>query len=198
MTLSDRIQRARLAAGFSSQKALADAIGVSRVSVTNWEAGLNEPSARRLRRLAELCGVTVDWLAHGAGPGPGGLAESDAADYDGGDRELQAVLDAFYPGRNDMFSLRVTSDAVEAAGVRAGDVILCERVAEPGPADVLVLTLATLDGGGETKLRVLAGGQFRPATASLRHATYDRDDPRLGIMGRIVRRWGAPKPAKVA
>lgn len=45
-----------------SQEALADKIGVSRQAVSKWETGESEPEVSKLRALAEVLGVTADWL----------------------------------------------------------------------------------------------------------------------------------------
>jgi DNA-binding transcriptional regulator YiaG len=50
------IRRRREAAGFTSQTQLADALGVSRRAVTNWETGKAEPRGSHLRGLERLLG----------------------------------------------------------------------------------------------------------------------------------------------
>jgi transcriptional regulator with XRE-family HTH domain len=56
------IKALRLAAGLT-QRALATRIGVTTLSVSNWETGRNEPSARQLRAVAEALGVSMDGIA---------------------------------------------------------------------------------------------------------------------------------------
>lgn len=46
-----------------SQRDLAERIGVSHMSVSHWETGRNEPSARQLRLLAEAFGVPMESIA---------------------------------------------------------------------------------------------------------------------------------------
>lgn len=65
MNISDRILSRRTALGLS-KTALAKAIGVSDVSVGKWESGLNQPKGRYLNDLADVLGVSVDWLLTGA------------------------------------------------------------------------------------------------------------------------------------
>lgn len=63
MTLSDRIRDARKAAGITSQKKLADKVGVSERTVKRWEAGKNLPEEHHRRSLARVLGGTADeWL----------------------------------------------------------------------------------------------------------------------------------------
>ncbi len=61
MKLSEKIYQCRKRAGLS-QEALAERLGVSRQSVSKWETGDSEPEIGKLRALASVFGVTVDWL----------------------------------------------------------------------------------------------------------------------------------------
>ena len=54
-------KKARLIAGLT-QEELADSLGVSRVTVCNWESGHNLPKAKRLRDVAAALGTTVSEL----------------------------------------------------------------------------------------------------------------------------------------
>lgn len=67
MKLADRVRRGRKLAGMS-QKQLAQALGVQRSTVANWES-IDDitPGADRLRRLASACNVSFEWLATGRG-----------------------------------------------------------------------------------------------------------------------------------
>jgi SOS-response transcriptional repressor LexA len=74
-----RIEAARKARGFT-QASTAQAMGVSRVAVTNWEAGLM-PEAWRWPRLARVLGAGLDWLILGVGdPRRIDIATADAGD----------------------------------------------------------------------------------------------------------------------
>lgn len=90
MKLSEKIYECRKRAGLS-QEALAERLGVSRQSVSKWETGDSEPEIGKLRVLAAVFGVTVDWLLseeefpreepegpadHPAKPAPSNWAES--------------------------------------------------------------------------------------------------------------------------
>ena len=61
MKLCDKIMQARKKAGMS-QIDLADAMGVSRQSVSKWETGEANPEISKLTQLARTLGVSVDWL----------------------------------------------------------------------------------------------------------------------------------------
>ena len=59
--LNENIKRLRVARGVS-QVALARVLGVTKQCVSNWENGNVLPSIEMLVRLADLFGVTTDYL----------------------------------------------------------------------------------------------------------------------------------------
>lgn len=61
MKLSEKICYCRKKKG-QSQEALAEQLEVSRQAVSKWELGESEPDVGRLRLLAEIFQVSVDWL----------------------------------------------------------------------------------------------------------------------------------------
>ncbi|OYD24722.1 LexA family transcriptional repressor [Oceanimonas baumannii] len=63
-TINDRISARRHKLNLS-QEELAKRIGITRVSVSKWESGLNQPKGRYLNQLASALGVTVEWLLTG-------------------------------------------------------------------------------------------------------------------------------------
>ncbi len=66
MKINDRIKETRKRLG-CSQETLGSRVGVSRVSISQWERGENTPNGRYLNELAAALGVTVDWLLTGSG-----------------------------------------------------------------------------------------------------------------------------------
>ena len=61
-TLGDRLRKARLHAGFE-QEHMANAIGVSRVTISAWERDRSQPNLSQSVKWAEVTGVGLDWLA---------------------------------------------------------------------------------------------------------------------------------------
>lgn len=55
------IRAARIAAGMTQQQ-LADALGISQVSVTRWETGEREPRVSTLKRIAAVLGCDLSAL----------------------------------------------------------------------------------------------------------------------------------------
>ena len=61
MTIREKLIVLRDKAGIS-QMALADQLGVSRQAVSRWESGDTTPSMDKLKALAKIYGVSLDWL----------------------------------------------------------------------------------------------------------------------------------------
>lgn len=45
-----------------TQKELAEILGVTQVTVNNWENGKSEPSLSQLRKISELSGIPMDFI----------------------------------------------------------------------------------------------------------------------------------------
>lgn len=60
--IGTRIKKRRQALGIRTQQELADAIGVSRDTVSNWESGKHVP-IRYLGALEQVLGITLDGTA---------------------------------------------------------------------------------------------------------------------------------------
>lgn len=73
-TVGDRLRKAREESGLSQQE-LADAIGVSRNTISNHEVGVGkrEPQTLLLRAWAAATGVSVEWIRTGHAPPPPGV-----------------------------------------------------------------------------------------------------------------------------
>jgi ribosome-binding protein aMBF1 (putative translation factor) len=54
MPIGDRIRQARIKAGMRNQQMLADAIGVSVQSISQWETGTTTPTRANESKLAEV------------------------------------------------------------------------------------------------------------------------------------------------
>ncbi len=84
--LGERIAALRRRAGIS-QKELADRLGVSASAIGMYEQGRREPSADRLVEMAELFGVSTDYLLTGQ--------TEDARDARAASALLEAAADRF-------------------------------------------------------------------------------------------------------
>lgn len=59
--MGDKLQMARLVAGLT-QAQLAEKVGCTQKDISRWEAGLHEPGARTLKKLAEALRCSMDDL----------------------------------------------------------------------------------------------------------------------------------------
>lgn len=61
MKTKDNIRALRKSKAMT-QKELADALGVTKTTVSNWETGLVDPTGKALSLLADYFGVTTDYI----------------------------------------------------------------------------------------------------------------------------------------
>ena len=96
MSIGQRIKQARLAhKPKMTQQQLADAVGVSRPAVTQWETGDNRMlEGDNLVRVAQALGVTTEWLLYGTGPSLG-EARAEKKNPLGLDEETLLMAQAF-------------------------------------------------------------------------------------------------------
>lgn len=45
-----------------TQKELAEILGVTQITVNNWENGRSEPTLSQLRKISELSGIPMDFI----------------------------------------------------------------------------------------------------------------------------------------
>ena len=90
MKFSEKIIWCRKKSGLS-QEMLAEKVGVSRQAVSKWETGESEPEISKLKVLAEIFGVTVDWL----------LSESEEPYVNENNSDIR--IGESVPGRDDTY-----------------------------------------------------------------------------------------------
>lgn len=92
MDLGERLYQLRKARNLS-QGEVADALGVSRQSVSKWENNTSVPELDKLVKLGELFGLTLDELVKGeAAPAPAGRLERPRpASGPAGGRRIAAI-----------------------------------------------------------------------------------------------------------
>ena len=141
-----RLREARKAKGLT-QVEVSRIIGISQNGYSDWETGKNRVDARSLGRLAELYGVTVNYLL--------GIDENDApvkgvripvlgsvaagipieaiqdiVDYEEIDADMAAV--------GEYFGLRIKGSSMEPR-IREGDVVIVRRQEEAETGDTVVV-----------------------------------------------------------
>lgn len=63
-TIGDRLQKLRTGKGLTVSE-MAEIIGVSRISVGNWERGDKQPRINNLKAYANYFNVPIDWIRYG-------------------------------------------------------------------------------------------------------------------------------------
>lgn len=76
MAMGRRIAQARKEAGLS-QQAVANRFGISRAAVAQWENGDTFPGSSKLEGLADVLGVSLEWIATGRGHRQAAVAGSE-------------------------------------------------------------------------------------------------------------------------
>lgn len=122
MNVGEQIRRGREALGMS-QADLADAIWVSRNTVSNWETGAMTPDIQSFVLMSALFGVTIDEMVKGD---ENVMARAVARDRN---RLLVVGTEASEPGVQGAGSKRVV--AAEAAGARDADAPITLAMPEP-------------------------------------------------------------------
>ena len=74
--LNERLKNLRLAKGMTLQQ-VGDTFGISRASVSSWESGTNQPDPRKLEKLAEIFGSSVEYLITGSTHATTGLISTE-------------------------------------------------------------------------------------------------------------------------
>lgn len=91
--IGDRIKQYRKEKGFT-QEQLANAVGVSVMTIRRFEAGTREPKAFMLEKIADCLGVPMATL-YGASNSPGEFLNffADMLSYDDENKELLSAFD---------------------------------------------------------------------------------------------------------
>ena len=141
-----RLREARKAKGLT-QVEVSRIIGISQNGYSDWETGKNRVDARSLGRLAELYGVTVNYLLgidENDAPAKGvripvlcsvaaGIpieAIQDIVDYEEIDADMAAA--------GEYFGLRIKGSSMEPR-IREGDVVIVRRQEEAETGDTVVV-----------------------------------------------------------
>lgn len=107
-TIHDRLRKAREASGLD-QHQLAEAMGVSRATVSNYETGFSsKPRKIVLNVWAMATGVPIQWIETGTAPGSG---DDGSPDHEAGASKKLLRLDS-----NQQPSDYVTGEAHETGG----------------------------------------------------------------------------------
>lgn len=142
--LGERIAKAREAKGLNPSE-LSREIGVSRAAVAQWEIGKTEPTARNLRKIASVVGVTLEWLGQGQGTasaavGSGSImSEGELVDLKALPADRAKTLRQLMDGKKAEI-WRLKSDALAGAGYQPGDFLVVDIGATASARDIVLAT----------------------------------------------------------
>lgn len=148
-----------------TQEGLADALGVSRQSVSKWESDGSFPEMDKLLQLCDLFGCSLDTLVRGS-VGDGRARTEDAADAQASEREAQAAAAAYDRHMRSGTRLVTCSTGLVLAGIA---VLLLLQARFPGNVAALV--------GTASLLGCIAAAAAMCIVFGCRHAAFERRYP---------------------
>ena len=143
----NRLKELRVANGYKTQADLAKTIFVNQTAVSQWERGVTTPSPDMLVKLANLYGVTVDYILNNRddstpndsrrvpvlGEVAAGLpmmAEENIVDYE--------EIDPTMAASGELFGLRIKGSSMEPR-IKEGDVVIIRKQEDVDTGDVAVV-----------------------------------------------------------
>lgn len=143
----NRLKELRVANGYKTQADLAKTIFVNQTAVSQWERGVTTPSPDMLVKLANLYGVTVDYILNNRddtipndlrrvpvlGEVAAGLpmmAEENIVDYE--------EIDPAMATSGELFGLRIKGSSMEPR-IKEGDVVIVRKQEDVDTGDVAVV-----------------------------------------------------------
>ncbi len=191
-----RLREARKAKGLT-QVEVSRIIGISQNGYSDWETGKNRVDARSLGRLAELYGVTVNYLlgidendapAKGVripvlGSVAAGIpieAVQDIVDYEEIDADMAAA--------GEYFGLRIKGSSMEPR-IREGDVVIVRRQEEAETGDTVVV-LVNGDSATVKRIKIEPNGialiPNNPAYDTRFYSAAEVESLPVRIIGKVV------------
>lgn len=199
-----RLRECREAAGIS-QKEVAITLGVRSPSVSNWERGKTYPTHENLVRLANLYGVTVDYLA-GRTDEPHNSYQRHSGDASfrvpvlgnvAAGLPIEAItnivdweeLPAAMGSPDEFFALRIDGDSMEPKFSR-GDVAIVRKQDDADSGDIVI---ALIDGADATCKKLKKYGKngialmsTNPAYAPMFFSNEEIATLPVRIIGKVV------------
>ena len=143
----NRFRELRLRAGFPTQAELAKILYVNQTAVSQWERGVTTPSPQILVRLANMYGVSTDYLLGVEKPGTTGVRIPVLGDVAAG-IPIEAITDildyeeinAAMASTGDFFGLRIRGDSMEPR-IQDGDVVIVRKQEDVTTGDTAVVLI---------------------------------------------------------
>ena len=153
--LVEQLDKAKIN-GFSAT-CIAEKLGIQRATLSNWKAGRTQPDLDSVRKLADIFGVSVDYLLGEDEP----VTDGEPIAYipilgsvpAGNPVEAVEYHEASFPipkklKRNIDFGLKVKGSSMIGAGIIEGDIVFVKCISEARNKQIVV---ATIDGEATIK-----------------------------------------------
>ena len=193
----NRLKELRVANGYKTQADLAKTIFVNQTAVSQWERGVTTPSPDMLVKLANLYGVTVDYILNNRddtipndsrrvpvlGEVAAGLpmmAEENIVDYE--------EIDPAMAASGELFGLRIKGSSMEPR-IKEGDVVIVRKQEDVDTGDVAVVLV---NGDSATVKRIKKetnGITLVPNNTAFSPIYYSNDDIErlpVRIIGKVL------------
>ena len=150
--VNERLKNLRLAKGLTLQQ-VGDAFGISKVSVSTWESGKTNPDQKKLEKLAELFGSSVQYLITGITDDLTSTNSSEKIPF----FEWEKIKFGVLPQSSNSwvtplhckpsqtsFATRYTASSSlgwQPPGIPAGSILIIDPESQIGPGDFILIEL---------------------------------------------------------
>jgi hypothetical protein len=120
---------------------------------------------------------------------PAGFDEDEARRYvseEESDELIARAVAAIKNGSNHVEPWALTTDALENAGYRSGDILIVDFSAAPRVGDLVCAQIYDLQGGAETTFRIYHKPYLVASSNATRHLTPTLIDQRVDVRGVVV------------
>jgi len=149
--LNERLKNLRLAKGMTLQQ-VGDAFGISKASVSSWESGKSNPDHKKLEKLSELFGTSVQYLVTGTNvdnstnPKPPNIPfyDWDQIAKKSSKSSIRKILPLHsMPGKNSFATRYPASKDInwQASYIPAGSILIVDPDEVPGPLDTVIVKI---------------------------------------------------------
>ena len=169
---------------------LAKKAGLSHATLSKF---LNDPDNLReldTRTVGKLAAVSpIPHYENARGAMPEGFDEHEAHPFDeaqSDDELVSRAVAALKNGKNTVEPWVLSTDALENAGYRSGDVLVVDFSAVPRPGDIVCAQIYDLQGGAETAFRIYHKPFLVASSNNPRHLAPTLIDQRVDVRGVVT------------
>jgi transcriptional regulator with XRE-family HTH domain len=150
--LNERLKNLRLAKGMTLQQ-VGDTFGISKVSVSTWESGKTSPDQKKLEKLADLFGSSIQYLITGISEDSSRSISSNKVPFYKWENLIHGIAlsecDSFVtplhskPSPTSFATRYIASSSLgwQPAGIPAGSILIIDPTCQIGAGDFLLVEL---------------------------------------------------------